>query len=103
MLKSLNDKYTRFLTPSMYTAIYATATGDVAATHTAAACGRCGSPAPRGQKHVDAMRTFAVGPSSKQAASSSPISHEPRYNVMYFEVIETALARGTAVSTVKGW
>ena len=30
MLKSLNDKYTRFLTPSMYTAIYATATGDVA-------------------------------------------------------------------------
>ena len=62
----------------------------------------CGSPAPRGQKHVDAMRTFAVGPSSKQAASSSPISHEPRYNVMYFEVIETALARGTAVSTANG-
>ena len=49
------------------------------------------------------MRTFAVGPSSKQAASSSPISHEPRYNVMYFEVIETALASGTAVCTVKGW
>ena len=30
MLASLNDKYTRFLTPSMYTAIYAVATGDVA-------------------------------------------------------------------------
>ena len=30
MLGSLNDKYTRFLTPSMYTAIYAVATGDVA-------------------------------------------------------------------------
>ena len=30
MLASLNDKYTRFLTPSMYDAIYAVATGDVA-------------------------------------------------------------------------
>ena len=30
MLGSLNDKYTRFLTPSMYTAIFAVATGDVA-------------------------------------------------------------------------
>jgi len=30
MLGTLNDKYTRFFTPSMYTAIYAVATGDVA-------------------------------------------------------------------------
>ena len=30
MLGSLNDKYTRFLTPSMYTAVFAVATGDVA-------------------------------------------------------------------------
>ena len=30
MLKSLDDKYTRFLTPSMYDAIFAVATGDVA-------------------------------------------------------------------------
>jgi carboxyl-terminal processing protease len=30
MLGSLEDKYTRFLTPNMYNAVYATATGDVA-------------------------------------------------------------------------
>lgn len=30
MLSSLNDKYTRFLTPSMYEAVYSVATGDVA-------------------------------------------------------------------------
>lgn len=30
MLKTLDDKYTRFLTPSMFNAIYAVATGDVA-------------------------------------------------------------------------
>jgi len=30
MLKSVNDKYTRFLTPAMYDAVYSVATGDVA-------------------------------------------------------------------------
>jgi carboxyl-terminal processing protease len=30
MLASLNDKYTRFLTPAMYNAVYSVATGDVA-------------------------------------------------------------------------
>ena len=30
MLKSLDDKYTRFLTPAMYNAVYSVATGDVA-------------------------------------------------------------------------
>ena len=43
MLNSLDDRYTRFLTPAMYSAVYSVATGDVAGIGVELAAGAPGA------------------------------------------------------------
>ena len=71
MLKSLDDKYTRFLTPAMYGAIYATATGDVAGV----GCELAAEPRADGKEGTEVVfsNIFEGSPAEKAGLMSGDV------------------------------